>query len=58
MTTQYQCFSGVFSVVSVEKTTAFFRSFCNALTVKTLQNQRESRIYGQIYGRGFYLLKY
>ena len=58
MTTQYQCFSGVFSVVSGEKTTAFFSSFCNALTVKMLQNQRELRIYGQSSLSGFYLLKY
>ena len=52
-TSQYPCFSGVFSCVFGEKRPSIFHSFCNALTVKVLKNQRESRIYGQIFFRGF-----
>ena len=55
-TSQYQCFSGVFSGFSGEKSPSFFRPFCNALTVKALQNERESRIYARIFLSGFHLL--
>ena len=55
-TSQYQCFSGVFSGVSGGKRPSFFLLFCNALTVKALQNERESRIYARIFWLGFHLL--
>ena len=55
-TTQYQCFSGGFPCFSGEKSPSFFLLFCNALTVRALQNERESRIYGRISLRGFHLL--
>ena len=55
-TSQYQCFSGDFPCFSGGKRPSFFRPFCNALTVRALQNERESRIYGRISLSGFHLL--
>ena len=55
-TSQYQCFSGDFPCFSGGKRPSFFRPFCNALTAKALQNERESRIYARISLSGFHLL--
>ena len=47
-----------FPPFSAHKMPFFYAGFYNALTLRRLQNQRESRICGRNFWRGFHLLKY